>query len=202
MLTVPTSPGATITGSATQVAVCSGSGNAAGSANLTFGSGVFAGIGTTFQMGDIGGLLGSATVLQIADSSGAFAFDTAAGSQPYFHFYGAAGTVTINNTNGTIDLGDFEGNNNGIRLLIDDTDAVQQVSMGDLYAISTGAVLAVDVLNGKVTSSVKIVSTGDVIVNDTAKGLVLKSPDGHYWRATISNLGVLSAWADLGTSLP
>jgi hypothetical protein len=44
-------------------------------------------------------------------------------------------------------------------------------------------------------------STDDVIVDDSAKGIVLKSPDGHYWRATISNLGVVS-YADLGTTKP
>jgi len=41
----------------------------------------------------------------------------------------------------------------------------------------------------------------DVIVTDTLKGVVLRSPDGHYWRATISNLGAVT-WADLGTTKP
>lgn len=44
-------------------------------------------------------------------------------------------------------------------------------------------------------------TTDDVIVDDTAKGLVLKSPNGHYWRGTISNAGVVT-WTDLGTTKP
>ena len=41
----------------------------------------------------------------------------------------------------------------------------------------------------------------DVIVDSITTGLVLKSPNGHYWRATISNLGVVT-WTDLGTTKP
>lgn len=44
-------------------------------------------------------------------------------------------------------------------------------------------------------------TTDDVIVDLTTKGLVLKSPDGNYWRGTISNLGVV-AWANLGLTKP
>ena len=49
---------------------------------------------------------------------------------------------------------------------------------------------------------IKGVDTADDIITDsTAKGPVMKSPDGHYWRATISNLGVVT-WTDLGTTKP
>lgn len=41
----------------------------------------------------------------------------------------------------------------------------------------------------------------DVIVDNGSKGLVLKSPNNHYWRATISNTGVVT-WTDLGTTKP
>jgi hypothetical protein len=41
----------------------------------------------------------------------------------------------------------------------------------------------------------------DMIVTETLKGVVLTSPDGHYWRGTVSNLGVVT-WADLGTTKP
>lgn len=44
-------------------------------------------------------------------------------------------------------------------------------------------------------------TTDDLIVDNTAKGLVLKSANGHYWRVSVSNIGVLSA-TDLGTSAP
>lgn len=36
-------------------------------------------------------------------------------------------------------------------------------------------------------------------VGSTEKGLLLKSPNGHYWKQSISNTGV-PTWADLGTS--
>ena len=46
-------------------------------------------------------------------------------------------------------------------------------------------------------------TTDDVIVDLATKGLVLKDTQGtpHYWRGTISTLGVLT-FADLGTSKP
>ncbi len=47
--------------------------------------------------------------------------------------------------------------------------------------------------------SARAISTGDIGSDDTTKGLILKSPNGHYWRQTINNSGVV-AWADLGTS--
>jgi hypothetical protein len=44
-------------------------------------------------------------------------------------------------------------------------------------------------------------TTDDIITDSTTKGPVMKSPNGHYWRATISNAGGLS-WVDLGTTKP
>lgn len=44
-------------------------------------------------------------------------------------------------------------------------------------------------------------TTDDIIIDTTAKGLVLKSPNGHYWRASISNAGVVT-WTDIGTTKP
>jgi hypothetical protein len=45
------------------------------------------------------------------------------------------------------------------------------------------------------------ITTDDLIVDNTAKGLVLKSPNGHYWRISVSNAGALST-TDLGTTAP
>lgn len=49
----------------------------------------------------------------------------------------------------------------------------------------------------------RFTKTGDFVlgIQSDTKGLVLKSPDGHYWRITVDNAGVLST-ADLGTSIP
>lgn len=44
-------------------------------------------------------------------------------------------------------------------------------------------------------------TTDDIITDSTTKGIVLKSPNAHYWRATISNAGVVT-WTDLGTTKP
>ena len=44
-------------------------------------------------------------------------------------------------------------------------------------------------------------TTDEIIVDSTTAGLVLKSPNLHYWRATISNAGVVT-WTDLGTTKP
>ena len=44
-------------------------------------------------------------------------------------------------------------------------------------------------------------TTDDIITDSTTKGLVMKSPNGHYWRSAISNLGVVT-WTDLGTTKP
>lgn len=44
-------------------------------------------------------------------------------------------------------------------------------------------------------------TTDDLIVDLTTKGLVLKSPDAHYWRLTVDNTGVITT-TDLGTTKP
>lgn len=53
------------------------------------------------------------------------------------------------------------------------------------------------------TEKARLVGGGDFVLgiaSDT-KGLVLKDSAGHYWRISVSTLGVLST-ADLGTSIP
>lgn len=53
-----------------------------------------------------------------------------------------------------------------------------------------------------VSRTIKGVDTvDDVIVDSITTGIVLKSANGHYWRSTISNTGVLT-WVDLGTTKP
>lgn len=46
-----------------------------------------------------------------------------------------------------------------------------------------------------------IVSSGAFLSNSATAGVILKSPDGHYWRMTVNNSGV-TAMADLGTGRP
>lgn len=56
-------------------------------------------------------------------------------------------------------------------------------------------------LNAASRTTKGVDTTDDIITDSTTKGPVMKSPDGHYWRAAISNLGVV-AWTDLGTTKP
>jgi len=55
--------------------------------------------------------------------------------------------------------------------------------------------------NSIFTSFRNVETEGDVIVDSLSRGLVVKSPNGHYWRISISNSGVISG-ADLGLSKP
>lgn len=64
------------------------------------------------------------------------------------------------------------------------------------YGITDGATK-----NGSNRMNLGVDTTDDIIVDNTVKGLVLKSPNAHYWRATISNAGVVT-WTDLGTTKP
>jgi hypothetical protein len=53
-----------------------------------------------------------------------------------------------------------------------------------------------------VSRTTKGVSTTDYIVADSStKGFTMKSPNGHYWVATISNVGAVT-WTDVGTTSP
>lgn len=64
------------------------------------------------------------------------------------------------------------------------------------YGITDGATK-----NGSNRMNLGVDTTDDIITDSTTKGPVLKSPNGHYWRATISNAGVVT-WTDLGTTKP
>lgn len=52
-----------------------------------------------------------------------------------------------------------------------------------------------------VTRSGKVYSEDDVGFDSSDVGVILKSPDGHYWRVQISNAGALTT-TDLGTTKP
>lgn len=56
-------------------------------------------------------------------------------------------------------------------------------------------------LNASSRTTKGVIAADDVIVDSDTKGLVLKSPNLHYWRATIDNAGSVT-WTDLGTTPP
>lgn len=78
-----------------------------------------------------------------------------------------------------------------------DLQTIQGGSVGEYYHLSAANNTA---LSGARTLK-GVDTTDDLIVDTTTKGLVLKSPNGHYWRASISNAGVVT-WTDLGTTKP
>ena len=57
-----------------------------------------------------------------------------------------------------------------------------------------------DIYNGT-DIIVCIDTTDDIIIDTNSKGLVLVSPDGHYWRVKITNNGAINT-VDTGTTKP
>ncbi len=51
------------------------------------------------------------------------------------------------------------------------------------------------------TAKTKVAPTGDLVFLDAAIGPVRKSPNGHYWRESIDNAGVVTQ-TDIGTTPP
>lgn len=47
----------------------------------------------------------------------------------------------------------------------------------------------------------KFETDNNVLIDNAASGLVLKSPNGHYWLVTVNNSGVLIQ-SDLGINKP
>ncbi len=174
--------GATITGSATQVAVCDGSGNAVGDGNLTWS-------GTNLAVGGTPSGATSGLSIIAQTSARAFNIEDLSGNTLFF-------VDTDSFANVTASFGDVFGSGNGVYFLADNVNAIAKMGSDAI-----GPIFAVDCANAKTTSNVKHEASGDITITDTAKGLVLKSPNGHYWRGTISNIGVVT-WADIGTSPP
>lgn len=132
--------------------------------------------GGTAAWGGISGTLANQTDLQTALDA------KAPTANPTF-----TGTVTI--PDGALAIADTSGLQTAL-------DAKQATSEKDAASGYAGLSSASRVTKGCIT-------TDDLIVNIDTKGLVLKDNAGtpHYWRISVSTLGVLST-ADLGTSVP
>lgn len=77
-------------------------------------------------------------------------------------------------------------------------------SLGDyVMAIDNAGEVGIGITNpnAKLEVSGVIVASSDLVSDNSANGLVLKSPNDHYWRLTISNIGVIT-WTDIGTTRP
>lgn len=140
----PSSGGATITGSATQIAVCDGAGNAAGDANLTWDS-----ASLIFSAGDIGTavnrtriVINDSTKQALVNTSGVLVLGD------YDQSVGGMWVQVDNQFGRIISWGDLGGLNNGTSCTVD--DATKTFS-----ANCVAAVFAVDGANQKTTSNVK-----------------------------------------------
>jgi hypothetical protein len=103
---------------------------------------------------------------------------------------GTAGTVSASNSNFIAgDAFTGSGNGNGGSVLI-------QSGQRRIAGTGVDGIITLDPRNRHV------LSTSDVVVDDSTKGFVWKSPDAHYWRITIDNSGAFNAATDLGTTLP
>lgn len=81
------------------------------------------------------------------------------------------------------------------------TELTDALLVGDFNTTASSQVLNV---NGKLNVAQQIKATSqDVLVDTASKGLVLKDTQGtpHYWRITVSDIGVLIV-TDLGTTAP
>lgn len=82
---------------------------------------------------------------------------------------------------------------------------LQTRNHNDLQSVQGGSAGQYNHLtNAQHTEATSVRATRGVDSTDyliTTSGLVLKSPNGHYWVASISNLGVLT-WTDVGTTKP
>jgi len=86
---------------------------------------------------------------------------------------------------------------------------VNEIASGFTWASITGTpttrdgygITDVPKLDGVNRINVGVDTTDFITIDDNTKGIVLKSPNGHYWQSGISNAGVVT-WTDLGTTKP
>lgn len=75
--------------------------------------------------------------------------------------------------------------------------SIQGGALNDWYHLTSAQ--ATEATNAR--SSRGVDTTDYIIVDSTTNGFTMKSPNGHYWVATISNAGVVT-WTDIGTTKP
>lgn len=56
-------------------------------------------------------------------------------------------------------------------------------------------------LNAQTRVDKGLTTTDYIIAASSTKGFTMQSPNGHYWVATISNIGTVT-WTDVGTTSP
>lgn len=78
---------------------------------------------------------------------------------------------------------------------------VDEVASAAYILDSTGVVVELGTGGGGGRYRGGVDTTDDIVIDDSDSGLVLKSPDGHYWRVQVTNAGALTV-TDLGTTKP
>ncbi len=164
--------------------------------------------------------IGSATdiTLQYAPK-GAGIFQILNGTTSVLRIGGGAFYIQETSNIAEIRAGDNTVNNLGLRIITNNGDAGNingypiVITAGGAHVSGNGNGGSIDITtgvangsgaDGRITmnsrsKSIRLLS--DITVDNTAKGFILKSPDGNYWRGTISNAGAVT-WTSLGTTLP
>ena len=115
-------------------------------------------------------------------------------------WFGAASTVT----DVSLNIGSASGTNlAGAILKMNAARASGNATTGSYLSFSTPDAGASGTALQTLTEKVRITKGGDILLINAANGLILKDAAGtpHYWRVTISTLGVLTT-TDLGTTIP
>lgn len=132
-----------------------------------------------------------------------------------------AGSFFLQESSGVAEIrvGDNTNINLGLRIITNNGDAGNingypvAITAGGAHSSGNGNGGSIDLTSGvangsgadgRITinsrsKSIRLMS--DATVDNSAKGFILKSPDGNYWRGTISNAGAVT-WTSLGTTLP
>lgn len=71
----------------------------------------------------------------------------------------------------------------------------------ELATAFNGSVADTSSTSGQSRNRNGVDTTDDIIIDNSDAGLVLKNPDGHYWRVQVDNTGTLTV-TDLGTTKP
>lgn len=188
--------------------VIGNAGEVAGEENIIINGATNAGNGNILLYSDIQpgsaaiGTIGlNATNITI---SHAFIAGTTTGSKYIDNVYFGNGVRSGTPQNITYNATGAEGTNTaGATITIAAGKGTGNASTNGYISLSTPDAGASGTTLQTLSEKVRITKSGDILLINAANGLILKDAAGtpHYWRVTISTLGVLTT-TDLGTTIP